>query len=80
MKKIINKLKKRLSKETPNIQELYEASLHELNFKNMQYHHLRSVLVEIDAFTNDNLVKNVIENALIRCDLDININYRKLGK
>lgn len=61
-------------------QELYEVALSELKFKNTQVSTLLAELEQIDSFTTDKLVKQVIQLIKTRHVLDISINYRNYNK
>lgn len=58
-------------------QELFETSISELHFANLQIEHLYSVLDELITFTGT-LEKAVIENAINRHELDKLIHAKLL--
>jgi hypothetical protein len=60
--------------------ELFETAISELKFKNMQVEILLKELDQIDSFTTDKLVKQVIQLIKTRHVLDISINYRNYNK
>lgn len=53
-----------------HIQELYEASVRELNFEKISSNYLFCVLEEIETITNDVLVKEIVNNAIARHEID----------
>jgi len=60
--------------------ELFDTAIGELKFKNMQVEILLKELDQIDSFTTDKLVKQVIQLIKTRHVLDISINYRNYNK
>ena len=58
-------------------QELFETSVNELRFSNLQISHLKSILDEVHEL-GDEVVKAVIENGKNRNELDKIIHAKKL--
>ena len=58
--------------------ELFETSVSELKFKNMEIDFLYTALDEIASMTNDNLTRMVAENMKQRHQLDKLIHTRTL--
>ena len=83
-KKRKSKLKKCTAQKKANrdlyehYKELFETSFKELKFANMQVQYLNSVLEEIESFTDDEMVKAVIENSRNRHMLDKIIHAKKI--
>jgi len=58
--------------------ELSDCGIGELKFKNMKVEYLLSVIDEVEAMAEDELVSAVIENAKNRNNLDTLIHTRKI--
>ncbi len=61
-------------------EQVLDASVKELTFANMQISYLFSVLDEVETFTDDVLVKKVINNSKERFILDKMIHAHLLFK
>ena len=57
--------------------EMLESSIKELQFANLQVEALCNTLREIEAISEDNLVKKIIENTMERHNLDRLIHSKK---
>ena len=58
--------------------QLVDSAINELKFANMEIEYLLSVIYEIDAISDDILVKSVIKNSIDRHYLDKSIHSRSL--
>lgn len=61
-------------------QKLLESSIRELQFSKLQTSHYEVVLDQIRAITTDKLVKNIINNAKQKRNLDIGCHWRSINK
>ena len=61
-----------------HFEELFNTSVWELKFANLQIEHLKASLHEIQVIVKDPLIERVIENSLERSNLDKFIHTRLL--
>lgn len=61
-------------------QALLQSSIRELQFSRLQTSQYEAVLDEIEAITDDKLVKNIINNAKQKHNLDIACHWRVINK
>ena len=59
-------------------QDILASSINELRFALLQILHLKNVLQEIEAMTNDVLAKGIIKNGLERHEMDRLIHARNI--
>jgi len=85
-KQLKQKLKDNIAQKKANralyehYKELFAVSTKELGFKNMKVDYLLGVLYEIQAMTDDVLVKGITDNAIERNNLDTLIHSRLIQK
>ena len=60
--------------------DMLGSAIRELQFSKLQTSHLEAVLGEIEAITTDKLVKELINNAKQRYQLDITCHWRAINK
>jgi len=59
-------------------EELFACGVGELKFANLQTHHLKSLLEEVQVICKDELTLAVIENGINRANLDKLIHIREV--
>ena len=59
--------------------ELFQSGTSELKFKNMIIESLLNALYEVQAVTNDDMIKKVIDNYIERYNLDLLVHARKIS-